>query len=112
MYFYRLNEHDEAELFYLPPATDWYISMDGDEKSAEIILICHGQSYLLVSSDELINDHSGLKPWDLYDYYNEIVHAAFLEVKAGSQCIDFADLQEKILPKYIAEWKEMRIISV
>lgn len=80
----------------------WYLVADLDAAGvAHLYIHINGNEYPLLSRTDLSAKFPEMDDEKTLNYFNEVIHEAFLMLKAGRDCIDMYEIEADLLPYYL-----------
>jgi hypothetical protein len=93
---------------HLKPTDRWFMIADYDAAGRPHLFInVNGVEAPLLSGTDFRIAHSGYKNSQFLELYNAMVREVFRQMKAGAECIDLAEIEEMLLPKFVERWNEI-----
>lgn len=82
--------------------TNWYLTADLDVAGmAHLYIHINGNEYPLMARTDLSNRFPEMGDERTLDYFNALIHEAFLQLKAGNDYIDMYEIEADLLPYYL-----------
>ena len=85
-------------LMHLKPTDRWYMIADQDAGGrAHLFLNVNGVEVPLLSGTDFRKAHPEYKYSQILELYNAMVREVFGQMKAGAECIDLAEIEDRLL---------------
>jgi hypothetical protein len=83
---------------HLKPTDRWYMIADYDAAGRlHLLLNVNSVEAPLLSGTDFRKAHPGYKYCQILELYNEMVREVFRQMKAGTECIDLAEIEDRLL---------------